>query len=100
MKEPIPTPAPATENATDASNLLHKLLHNPVSQHQTPALSSLDVEVDGRQVTVRAEHELVLRCGEAAIVLHADGRIELRGTYITSQASATNRIRGGSIDLN
>ncbi|MES2261898.1 MAG: DUF6484 domain-containing protein [Pseudomonadota bacterium] len=59
-----------------------------------------DVLVDGERVVLSAEHEIELRCGEAAIVLSADGRIQLRGTYITSQASATQRILGGSVNVN
>jgi Domain of unknown function (DUF6484) len=56
--------------------------------------------VDGQRVVLRAEHEIELRCGEAAIVLSADGHIQLRGTYITSHASATQRILGGSVNVN
>jgi hypothetical protein len=56
--------------------------------------------VDGERVVLKAEHEIELRCGEAAIVLMADGRIQLRGTYITSQASATQRILGGAVHVN
>jgi hypothetical protein len=64
---------------------------------QTPQNEAI---VDGNRVVLKAEHEIELRCGEAAIVLMADGRIELRGTYITSQASATQRILGGSVSVN
>jgi len=60
----------------------------------------LDVVVDGERVVLQAEHEIVLRCGDAAIVLSADGRIQLRGSYITSHASATQRILGGSVNIN
>jgi hypothetical protein len=56
--------------------------------------------IDGERVVLQAEHEIELRCGEAAIVLMADGRIQLRGTYITSHASATQRILGGSVNVN
>jgi uncharacterized protein (DUF2345 family) len=59
-----------------------------------------EVRVDGERVVLQAEHEIELRCGEAAIVLSADGRITLRGTYITSHASATQRILGGSVNVN
>ncbi|QIL83876.1 hypothetical protein G7047_13260 [Diaphorobacter sp. HDW4A] len=54
---------------------------------------------DGR-VVVSAEDELELRCGEAVILMQADGRITLRGQYITSHASAGQRIRGGSVQIN
>jgi len=33
-------------------------------------------------------------------VLEKDGRITIRGSYVTSHASATNRVRGGSVLLN
>ncbi|MFB9245440.1 hypothetical protein IV454_31470 [Massilia antarctica] len=65
-----------------------------------PAQASTHVVLDGERVVLSAEHEIELRCGEAALVLSADGRIQLRGTYITSQASATQRILGGSVHVN
>lgn len=61
---------------------------------------SVAVDEEPEERMVQAQHRLTLRCGEAAIVLHADGRIELRGTYITSYASATQRIVGGSVHFN
>ena len=65
-----------------------------------PTSAPLDVVVDGERVVLKAEQEIELRCGEAAIVLSADGRIQLRGSYITSHASATQRILGGSVNIN
>ena len=59
-----------------------------------------DVIVDGLRVILEAEREIELRCGEAAIIMTADGRIQIRGTYITSHASATQRILGGSVNVN
>lgn len=60
----------------------------------------LDLIVDGRHIVLQAGREIELRCGDAAIILSADGHIQLRGTYITSHASATQRILGGSINMN
>lgn len=51
-------------------------------------------------LTLEAQETLELRCGESAVVLHADGRIQLRGHYITSHASATQRIVGASVHVN
>ncbi|MGT2466130.1 DUF6484 domain-containing protein [Mesorhizobium sp.] len=62
--------------------------------------SSPQVIRDGESVRIVGEERIELRCGEATILMEKDGRIIIRGTYVTSQASATNRIRGGSIDLN
>jgi len=59
-----------------------------------------EVLIDREKVILEAAEEIELRCGEAAIVLHADGRIQLRGTYITSHATATQRIVGGSVHVN
>lgn len=55
---------------------------------------------DGGCVRITGEERIELRCGKATIIMEKDGRITIRGTYVTSQASAANRIRGGSIDLN
>lgn len=74
----------------------------PHETPQAPALAHepLSLTVDGHREVIEAAQELELRCGEAAIVLTADGRIQLRGTYITSHASATQRIVGGSVHVN
>ena len=34
------------------------------------------------------------------MIMEKDGHITIRGTYVTSHASAANRIRGGSVNLN
>jgi len=41
-----------------------------------------------------------LRVGKSAIIMEKDGHITIRGTHLVSHASASNRIRGGSINLN
>ncbi len=74
----------------------------PAGQAQQRASTLVPTEIlaDGERVVIQAEHEIELRCGDAAIILGCDGRIELRGTYITSKASATQRILGGSVNIN
>lgn len=47
-----------------------------------------------------ARDRIEFRCGKSTIVMEKDGHITIRGSYLTSHASATNRIRGGSINLN
>lgn len=64
-----------------------------------PAEAAVVREENGR-VVVEAERELELRCGSAVIRLDASGRIDIRGGYINSQASATQRILGGSVIVN
>lgn len=68
---------------------------------ETPATAPpLEARLDQKRVVLEAEQEIELRCGESAIILTADGRVTIRGTYVTSQASATQRILGGSVNLN
>lgn len=55
---------------------------------------------DGEQVTLTARERIELRVGKASIVMEKDGHITIRGTYLVSHASAANRIRGGSVNLN
>lgn len=58
------------------------------------------VSADGKQVRIHGEERVELRCGKATIILEKDGHITIRGTYLTSHASAANRIRGASVNLN
>jgi hypothetical protein len=55
---------------------------------------------DGERVVVTGRERVELRCGKAAVILEKDGSITIRGSQLTSQASGTNRIRGGAIHLN
>jgi len=55
---------------------------------------------DGEQVRITGQERIELRVGKASIVMEKDGHITIRGTYLVSHASAANRIRGGSVNLN
>lgn len=66
----------------------------------TPISPSPTVVRDGEPLRITARERIELRCGKASIVMEADGHITIRGTYLVSHASASNRIRGGSINLN
>ncbi|MBZ9857262.1 phage baseplate assembly protein V [Mesorhizobium sp. CA13] len=61
---------------------------------------NLQIIRDGEQVSITADQRIELRCGLASIILEKDGRITIRGSQLTSQASGTNRIRGGAVHLN
>jgi hypothetical protein len=69
----------------------HIAAQAPESDQSTPVAERL---------SLHAEQEIELRCGDAAIVLTQDGRILLRGEYISSQATGTQRIRGASVQVN
>ena len=80
------------------------LLHKPTPLAETLDTTQesqiLEITQQGKRIVIEAEQELELRCGEAVILLTADGHIQLRGGYITSHADATQRIRGGSVQIN
>lgn len=75
--------------------LLLTPIEQPPTQHALP-----EIRRDGARLIVNAEEELELRCGEAVILLEADGRVTIRGVSVTSHASASQRIRGGSVQIN
>lgn len=65
-----------------------------------PPPGQVEIEADGERMVLSARHELILRCGKSRLVLSSDGRVELRGETIVTQASRANRVRGGSVELN
>ncbi len=67
-----------------------------------PLVPTFLVELDGdpQPVDLTAQDQLTLRCGKASITLTKEGKIILRGTYISSRSSGPNRIKGGSVHLN
>lgn len=63
-------------------------------------LDALDMRVDGRRVEIEAADEIVLRCGQASIVLRRNGRVIIRGTYVETRSRGVNRVKGGSVEIN
>ncbi|WP_335944809.1 DUF6484 domain-containing protein [Pseudomonas sp. G166] len=65
-------------------------------QTATPAVTHLD----GERLEFTAEREIVLRCGKASITLTREGKVLIRGTYLSNRSSGVNRIKGGSVQIN
>ena len=82
------------EGGDPAKPLIVGRIVDPV-QLETPSVIR-----DGELVRITAQEQLELRCGKASIILKKDGHITIRGSYLVSHASAANRIRGGSVNLN
>jgi len=61
---------------------------------------TIEADVDGRRVRVRAEDELVFQCGKASITLRRNGRVIVRGTEIVTHADGTNRVWGSQVKIN
>ncbi len=72
----------------------------PAAQAEPAAAATPVIREEDGHVVIEAEGELELRCGKAIIRLDATGRIDIRGGYINTHASATQRIRGGSVQIN
>ena len=74
---------------------------SPAQHLPTQDLSNVRVVLENQEVlTLMATKQLVLRCGQASIVLQEDGTIEIRGSDVTSRASGQNAVRGASVSLN
>jgi uncharacterized protein DUF6484 len=62
--------------------------------------AKLEAKVDGKRVVIEGRQEIVLRCGQASITLQKNGKVVVRGTYLETRATGTNRIKGGSVQIN
>jgi hypothetical protein len=61
---------------------------------------ALEATLDGKRVVLDAEDEIVLQCGQASITLRRNGRVVIRGTYVETYATGTNRLKGGQVLIN
>jgi Domain of unknown function (DUF6484) len=64
------------------------------------APAAIEAEVDGQHVAIEAESSITLRCGQASITLTADGQVLLRGSYVSSHSTGTQRIKGAAVRIN
>ncbi len=85
------------ENGDPARPLILGRMHRPVG---APGRSGVIAEADGERLELRADREIVLRCGRASLTLTRAGKILLRGAYLLSRSSGVNRIKGGSVQIN
>jgi len=56
--------------------------------------------VDGDRVTIVADKEIVLKCGEGSITIRKDGKIVVQGTHLLSRSKGPHRIKGARVDIN
>ena len=67
---------------------------------QLPSTGTPEARLDGRSVVLEGQELVVLRCGEASLELHRDGRLIIHGVHVVTHAEGVNRIRGGSVQIN
>jgi hypothetical protein len=82
------------DGARDRPLVIGRIIE-PARQHNQAM-----VVQDGEHVKLTARERIELRVGKASIVMEKDGHITIRGSYLVSHASAANRVRGGSVNLN
>ena len=94
----------AFENNDSRKPIILGVLQSPESAESISEVqmsgSPLEVSKDGQRVSLSAEQEIVLQCGDASITLTKSGKIILRGAYLLSRSSGANCIRGGSVQIN
>lgn len=78
----------------------HPIILGVIKATQVLGPPAGEVSLDGRVLTLTAEREIVLRCGEASITLTRDGKVLIKGSYLLSKSTGVNRIKGGSVELN
>jgi hypothetical protein len=61
---------------------------------------TVQAQVDGDRVLIRAEREIVLQCGEASITLTRAGKVLIQGAYVLSRSTGHHKIKGAAIDIN
>jgi hypothetical protein len=71
-----------------------------ISTRRFATMAPVAASVDGDQLVLTAEREIVLRCGDASITLTRAGKVLIRGTYLLSRSSGINRIKGGAVQIN
>jgi hypothetical protein len=95
------------EEGDERLPILLGLLHKPST---TPILDTLlserlprdetEATLDGKRVVLEGKDEIVLRCGQSSITLRRNGKVLIRGVQVETQAVGTNRIKGGSVQIN
>jgi hypothetical protein len=75
-------------------------IQHPERTAPTEEKNAVSVTLDGEQLILSAEREIVLRCGKASITLTRSGKVLIRGAYVLSRSSGANRIKGGSVQIN
>lgn len=69
----------------------------PYQEFEKKQVSEIEIP-DALNIT--AKNSIQITCGETSLSLRKDGKVFLKGKEITSRASGTNKIKGGTIRLN
>ena len=53
-----------------------------------------------KNLRIEALESIELKCGTSSFVMSKDGRVNLRGSDVTSRASRINKIKGAAVKIN
>jgi len=76
------------------------LVQAEFAEPMIPVTPTNEARIDGKRVVLEGKEEVVLKCGEATLTLRANGKVVIRGAYVETRARGTNRIKGGSVQIN
>ena len=62
--------------------------------------AEVEVRMDGETVHIKARRKIELVCGKSRIVLDADGRVEVNGSYLLSRSRGPVKIKGATVEIN
>lgn len=79
---------------------LDEIVEVAAGESDATGVAKVSARTDGERVVLEADKEIVLKCGKASITLTRAGKVLLRGAYLLSRSSGTNRIKGGSVQIN
>lgn len=82
--------------AFEGGSLERPIVLGVLSPHGTLPPTALE----GDTVTLRAERQIVLRCGNASITLTSAGKVLIKGEYVLSRSSGANQVKGASVQIN
>ena len=84
--------------APSASPLVDRAIEE--TQRAGGRSGEVEARLDGKRVVLEARDEIVLRCGDASIILRRDGKLMVKGAYVETRATGVNRIKGGAVKIN
>lgn len=62
--------------------------------------AEVEVRMDGETVHIKARRKMEFVCGKSRIVLDADGRVEVNGSYLLSRSRGPVKIKGATVEIN
>jgi Domain of unknown function (DUF6484) len=84
----------------ESSDATKPIVVGPIIHPEEQAVQKLTMDRDGERIELKADREIVLRCGSASITLTRAGKVLIRGEYISSHSRGLNKIKGGAVHIN